>query len=74
MQDRSGGEHQLGFQKGDVLYLINSEENNLFVVHRDTGMKGYIPRTSVTELLSKKRYSVKMLTLIVLSWSVPVYV
>jgi len=45
----------LSFQKGDVMYLINSEGERWFVVHKDTGMKGYVPRTSVTELLSKKR-------------------
>ena len=40
--------------------LITAEGDNLFVVHKDTGMKGYVPRTSVTELLNKKRYTDEM--------------
>ena len=52
-----GARDQLSFQKGDVMYLINSEGERWFVVHKDTGMKGYVPKTSVTELLSKKRYT-----------------
>lgn len=53
----SGDGHQVHFLKGDVMYLINSEGDNLLVVHKDTGMKGFVPRMSVTELLSKKRYN-----------------
>lgn len=66
--NKSGGRDQLSFQKNDVMYLILSEGERCFVVHKDIGMKGYVPRSSVTELLSEKRYLTRFMYSLITSY------
>ena len=40
----------LGFRKGDLLYIISTEEGDWwFAQHKDTGQKGFIPSNYVAE-------------------------
>ena len=46
----SRSDEDLGFKKGDLLYIISTKEGEWwFAQHKDTEQKGYIPSNYVTE-------------------------
>lgn len=46
-------EDDLGFRKGDLLYIINTEEGDWwFAQHKDNGGKGFVPSNYIAEYKS----------------------
>ena len=46
-------EDNLGFRKGDLLYIINTEEGDWwYAQHKDNGDKGFVPSNYIAEYKS----------------------
>ena len=46
-------EDDLGFRKGDLLYIINTEEGDWwYAQHKDNGGKGFVPSNYIAEYKS----------------------